>query len=508
MKKSTTILLFAILFVFSCKKDKTIDNAKLAVKIYKDIPNKEDGLLVDVYDAETQYKTYFYGSFNDKGLPKDIKSIVLENKQSDTLHNYILDENGKMQLVYSSMKNGTKLGSITKITEDENLLTLNFYDYDWNSLTEVFIETINLDNTEETNGERLEDENEEIKFDLFGLEEKRKKIAIWLEEKIIKTNEKYAGFINSICSKTNGALCGSSTLGLGGALEDFNKYVKELTQGDVNVSLNDFLKSPTSEDYTPSENEFIPSSPTATTNSIPELQTPINQAPTCVITNPSDGDIIPASETITVAIEAADIDGSISTIDLILDGLSKGIKIPGIDGKVNYIIPAYSLFTGSHYFYAIAKDDKKANKLSKAIIFKVENDVLPTSGEGTANWFVNGIDRGQINIRFQSSTYEECGANKQYLDLYMEKDNGDNTYTSIGRIKYIPVKNGTFNLNQGFGCDDGPVILRIPDYCSSDVVSSTLKLSGNNFIINVTFPYYKDSFCENIEENWQIQGSW
>jgi uncharacterized protein (TIGR02145 family) len=370
--KLISILLITF-FVFACKKDKTNNVfTKNIVYIYKDVPNKEDGLVADVYNFETNYKTYFYGSFNDKGFAKNIKSIVLENKGSDTLNNYIFDENGKLYLVYQSMKNGTKIGSITKITEVDSLLSMDFYDYDWNSHTDVLVESISIDISGDNLGARKTEEDPQV--DIFGFQQIEKDINTWIEERLTRLNERYANVMNSICSASNGALCGSSTQGLGGALGDLNNYIKEITQNGVNISLNDFLKSPTSDDYEPKDNEFTPPSPTSNTNTIPVPQRPQNQVPTCVITNPIYGTRILVNENINVIIEATDVDGSISSIELKLDGISQGIKIPTTNANLNYIIPAISLSKGYHYFYAIAKDNKGASKLSKAISFYVESD--------------------------------------------------------------------------------------------------------------------------------------
>lgn len=137
--------------LFSCKKDKSDTNNKPIIHIYKGTPNKEDGLQADVYDPNTKFTTYFYGSFNSNGIPDNIKSMVLENSQSDTLYNYVFDNNNRLLISYGSLKNGTKLNSMAKMTYlSADSAFANFYNYNWANSTDSLIRQITINYADST----------------------------------------------------------------------------------------------------------------------------------------------------------------------------------------------------------------------------------------------------------------------------------------------------------------------------------------------------------------------
>lgn len=109
------------------------------VNVYENSPNNSDALQADVYDPSTQSTTYFYGSFNNNGAPLRIKSIVLSINKSDTVCHYILDEQKRISIVFSSLKNGTKLSAVVKMLyPNDSTAIVNFYEHNWLTNTDIF----------------------------------------------------------------------------------------------------------------------------------------------------------------------------------------------------------------------------------------------------------------------------------------------------------------------------------------------------------------------------------
>lgn len=144
--KILIIALICVIF-FSCKKENQERSPEFnVINVYGNLPNKTDALLADVYDASNSTTTYFYGSFNNNGVPKDIKSLILENKSSDTLLHYILDNSNRVTIAYSSLKNSTKLNTVIKMDYSvANQVTLSLYSYNWLNNLDTLIKQITYD---------------------------------------------------------------------------------------------------------------------------------------------------------------------------------------------------------------------------------------------------------------------------------------------------------------------------------------------------------------------------
>lgn len=130
--KLISILLFTFL-VFSCKKDK-IDSKTLGTtaEFYLNKSSNEDGLLIEVRNAEGI--VYYYGTSNSDGKIDKIKSIAFkQNNISDTIINFILDEQKRPYIVYlSNSKDNKKYDHVTKISYLNNdSIKLSLYKYDW-----------------------------------------------------------------------------------------------------------------------------------------------------------------------------------------------------------------------------------------------------------------------------------------------------------------------------------------------------------------------------------------
>lgn len=195
-----TTILFCLV-AFSCKKSNIGNSSDPIFNIYKASASQHEGLLADVFDPSTKCKTYFYGNFNDSGVPKDVKSIVLEFNNTDTLYNYILDDNNRIYLTYGSLKNGTKLNNVVKITYPNNdSAFINLYNYNWSNNSDSLIKQISINytaNSAVTTYGRLSqnlggDDLSEFQNDIYQIKDQHKK---YLFNGLITVN----GVIGGIC---------------------------------------------------------------------------------------------------------------------------------------------------------------------------------------------------------------------------------------------------------------------------------------------------------------------
>ncbi len=223
MKKILSISM-VLLFLSSCKKETNDQNTEPVIKesniisVYKNPQNKVDALLANVYDSSSKTTTYFYGASNTNGVPKDIKSLILEKKGSDTLHHYILDSLNRVIIAYSSLKNGTKLNTIIKMSyaTTADVVLVSFYSYNWETRLDTLKNQISYDYTNSFGIVTLGDDFTQPEKDDFVIE----------IEKLIKeiyTNKRIFGaaiFISagvcvlskSVCPIAAGFIMGSTIL--------------------------------------------------------------------------------------------------------------------------------------------------------------------------------------------------------------------------------------------------------------------------------------------------------
>lgn len=223
MKKMLSISM-VLLFLSSCKKETNDQNTEPVIKesniisVYKNPQNKVDALLANVYDSSSKTTTYFYGASNTNGVPKDIKSLILEKKGSDTLHHYILDSLNRVIIAYSSLKNGTKLNTIIKMSyaTTADVVLVSFYSYNWETRLDTLKNQISYDYTNSFGIVTLGDDFTQPEKDDFVIE----------IEKLIKeiyTNKRIFGaaiFISagvcvlsrSVCPIAAGFIMGSTIL--------------------------------------------------------------------------------------------------------------------------------------------------------------------------------------------------------------------------------------------------------------------------------------------------------
>lgn len=139
--KNILFYLFSILIIISCSKEEDLVEEDISVvNIYENSPNTVDDLIADTYDANSKSYVYYYGSFNNNGIPEKLKSLVLNKKNSDTLHHYVLDEFKRIKIAYSSLKNGNKLSNIVKFNYQNNsTCKISIHNYDWLNNTDLLL---------------------------------------------------------------------------------------------------------------------------------------------------------------------------------------------------------------------------------------------------------------------------------------------------------------------------------------------------------------------------------
>lgn len=130
--------LFSFLFVvllLSCNKKKEEDSIRETqpgVKFYSGLPNSNYGPVSKFYDNTTKSDVWLFGSFNSLGQHKEIKRIVLNKKNDSYFSNYLIDQNGKPYMVYTTDKNGIKDNVILKIDyANSDKIIYNLYKYNW-----------------------------------------------------------------------------------------------------------------------------------------------------------------------------------------------------------------------------------------------------------------------------------------------------------------------------------------------------------------------------------------
>jgi hypothetical protein len=101
--------------------------------------------------------------------------------------------------------------------------------------------------------------------------------------------------------------------------------------------------------------------------------TVINQTPTANITSPAANASFGEGDNVTIQVNAVDIDGSVTNVDLLVDG----VKI-GSDTSVPFSFVWANATFGGHSLTAIASDNSGATKTSAVVSINVN----PTAGVG------------------------------------------------------------------------------------------------------------------------------
>ncbi len=95
-----------------------------------------------------------------------------------------------------------------------------------------------------------------------------------------------------------------------------------------------------------------------------------NIAPTVSLLNPQNGSIFKSGEEIIIDVEATDADGTVSSVEAFVDGLSVGV-----DNTLPYSFRYTNNVLGSHTLSVKAKDDKNAENTSEVITIDIVNNL-------------------------------------------------------------------------------------------------------------------------------------
>lgn len=127
-------ILFLIIFIlFSCQKENAPDITENNFELtkYNGQVNAEDVTLAKIFSPDENASMYFYGSTNEQGDPVKVKSFSFKRNSSDTIYNYILDSELRIEYMYSIIK-GVKDSKLQKLSYSNNdSVYYSIYHYDW-----------------------------------------------------------------------------------------------------------------------------------------------------------------------------------------------------------------------------------------------------------------------------------------------------------------------------------------------------------------------------------------
>lgn len=132
--------IFTMLFTNSCSKDEEniVEENKTTANLYSNSPNLSDGIQAEVFIPSENSSVFFYGDFDNLGIPNAQKSIAI--KTGNEILNVIFDDNFRVKLSYKSHSDGTKENYIIKYDyPSNNLIQVSFYEYNWANNTDKLL---------------------------------------------------------------------------------------------------------------------------------------------------------------------------------------------------------------------------------------------------------------------------------------------------------------------------------------------------------------------------------
>lgn len=127
-----SFLLFAAL-LNGCTKEPIDAVSTYSSSTYSSSPNTEDVILANVFNADEGFHVYYYGSTDGMGHAQQVRSVSFNRQGSDTVYNFLLDENLRIEYMYSVISGvrDSKLQKLSYPTADSIHYAL--YEYDWDT---------------------------------------------------------------------------------------------------------------------------------------------------------------------------------------------------------------------------------------------------------------------------------------------------------------------------------------------------------------------------------------
>jgi hypothetical protein len=166
--------------------------------------------------------------------------------------------------------------------------------------------------------------------------------------------------------------------------------------------------------------------------------TVINQSPTATITSPSANASFGEGDNVTIQVNAVDIDGSVTNVDFLVDG----VKI-GQDTDAPFSFVWASATFGTHTLTAISSDNGGATKTSAAVSINVN----PTAGAG-------GLYFDGVNDYVTFGSASGLGVSNFTAECWVKRlGTGATTGTGTGGLTATPVMAKGRSENDGSNVD-------------------------------------------------------
>ena len=127
-----SFLLFTAL-LSGCAKESIDSVSTYSYSTYSSSPNTEDVILANVFNAVDGSYVYYYGSTDGTGSAQQVRSVSFNRQGSDTVYNFLLDENLRIEYMYSVISGvrDSKLQKLSYLTADS--INYALYEYDWDT---------------------------------------------------------------------------------------------------------------------------------------------------------------------------------------------------------------------------------------------------------------------------------------------------------------------------------------------------------------------------------------
>jgi hypothetical protein len=136
MRAEVRVLVSFLLFtalLSGCAKESIDSVSTYSSSTYSSSINAEDTILANVFNAVEGSYVYYYGSTDGIGNAQQVRSVSFNRQGSDTVYNFLLDENLRIEYMYSVISGvrDSKLQKLSYLTADSIHYAL--YEYDWDT---------------------------------------------------------------------------------------------------------------------------------------------------------------------------------------------------------------------------------------------------------------------------------------------------------------------------------------------------------------------------------------